>query len=162
MENPRVGLLNNGVEEGKGNSFSQEAYALLKGTPSLNFIGNVEARDLLSGDADVVVADGFSGNIALKSAEGTANVVFSLLKEGIHASLRAKCGALLMKPVFKDLKRKMDYNENGGAAFLGLKKPVVKAHGASKAKSILGAILQVRDMIAGGVSDALAKDMEND
>ena len=160
LDNPRVGLINNGVEETKGNAFSVEAHALLAADPTVNFIGNVEARDILSGDVDVVVADGFNGNIALKTAEGTANAIFSLLKEGIYSSTRAKLGALLLKPVFKDLKHKLDYNEHGGAAFLGLKKPVVKAHGASKAKSIKGAILQVAEMIVGGVSDRLAEALK--
>jgi len=160
VENPRVGLLNNGVEETKGNAFSVEAHTLLAAEPSINFVGNVEARDILSGEVDVVVADGFNGNIALKSAEGTANAIFALLKEGIYSSTRAKLGALLLKPVFKDLKHKLDYNEHGGAAFLGLKKPVVKAHGASKAKSIKGAILQVADMITGSVSDRLSEDLK--
>lgn len=160
VENPRVGLINNGAEESKGNAFSLEAYKLLSEEPAIRFVGNVEARDILSGDVDVVVADGFNGNIALKSAEGTANAVFSLLKKGIYSSARAKIGALFLKPVFKSLKHKLDYNEHGGAAFLGLKKPVVKAHGSSKAKSVCGAILQVRDMIAGGVSERLVKDLE--
>ena len=160
---PRVGLLNNGAEESKGNAFSVECHQLLKAADGINFIGNVEARDILSGEVDVVVADGFDGNVALKSAEGTANAVLSLLKQGIYGGgLRAKLGALLLKPVFKGLKHTLDYNEHGGAAFLGLKKPVVKAHGSSKAKSILGAILQVRDMILGGVSERLEKDMQND
>ena len=160
LDNPRVGLLNNGAEETKGNSFSVEAFGLLSAEPSIHFVGNVEARDILSGDVDVVVADGFNGNIALKSAEGTANAIFALLKERIYASTRAKLGALLLKPVFKNLKRKLDYNEHGGAAFLGLKKPVVKAHGASKAKSICGAVLQVADMIRGEVCTRLAEDLE--
>lgn len=163
VEEPRVGLLNNGAEESKGNAFSVECHQLLKAALGINFVGNVEARDILSGEVDVVVADGFDGNVALKSAEGTANAVFSLLKQGIYTGgTRAKLGALLLKPVFKGLKKKLDYNEHGGAAFLGLKKPVVKAHGSSKAKSICGAILQVRDMIAGKVSERLAKDVEND
>ena len=163
VADPRVGLLNNGAEESKGNAFSVECHQLLKAADGINFIGNVEARDILSGEVDVVVADGFDGNVALKSAEGTANAVLSLLKQGIYGGgLRAKLGALLLKPVFKGLKHTLDYNEHGGAAFLGLKKPVVKAHGSSKAKSILGAILQVRDMILGGVSERLEKDMQND
>ena len=163
MDDPRVGLLNNGAEESKGNAFSVECHHLLKEATGINFIGNVEARDILSGEADVVVADGFDGNIALKSAEGTANALFALLKDGIYqGGLRAKCGAALLKPVFKKLKRTMDYNEHGGAAFLGLKKPVVKAHGSSKAKSICGAILQARDMIVGEVSERLERDMQND
>lgn len=163
VENPRIGLLNNGAEETKGNAFSVECHALLKAAQGINFVGNVEARDILSGEVDVVVADGFDGNVALKSAEGTANAVLTLLKQGVYAGgLRAKLGALLLKPVFKGLKRTLDYNEHGGAAFLGLKKPVVKAHGSSKAKSICGAILQVRDMICGAVSERLEKDMQND
>lgn len=163
LENPRVGLLNNGAEETKGNAFSVECHGLLKNAEGINFVGNVEARDILSGEVDVVVADGFDGNVALKSAEGTANAVFSLLKQGIYAGgTRAKLGALMLKPVFKGLKRKLDYNEHGGAAFLGLKKPVVKAHGSSKAKSVCGAILQVRDMIKGGVSEMLAADLQKD
>ena len=159
---PRVGLLNNGAESTKGNSFSVEAYGLLSACNDINFVGNVEARDILSGEVDVVVADGFDGNIALKSAEGTANAVFSLLKQGIMGSLRAKIGALLLKPVFKKLKKKVDYNEQGGAAFLGVKKPVVKAHGSSRAKSICGAILQVRDMIRGGVCEMVSVEKVND
>ncbi len=162
LKNPRVGLLNNGAESTKGNAFSVEAYQLLSAHPSINFIGNVEARDILSGNVDVVVADGFDGNIALKSAEGTANTVFSLLKDGIQQSFRAKIGALLLKPVFKSLKHKLDYNEHGGAALLGLKKPVVKAHGASKAKSICAAILQARNMVAGGVSEMVKRDITNE
>ena len=163
LENPRVGLLNNGAEETKGNAFSVECHGLLKNAEGINFVGNVEARDILSGEVDVVVADGFDGNVALKSAEGTANAIFSLLKQGIYAGgTRAKLGALMLKPVFKGLKRKLDYNEHGGAAFLGLKKPVVKAHGSSKAKSVCGAILQVRDMIKGGVSEMLAADLQKD
>ena len=163
LAEPRVGLLNNGAEETKGNAFSVECHQLLKAAEGINFVGNVEARDILSGEVDVVVADGFDGNVALKSAEGTANAVFSLLKQGIYAGgTRAKLGALMLKPVFKGLKRTLDYNEHGGAAFLGLKKPVVKAHGSSKAKSVCGAILQVRDMITGGVSEMLAADLQKD
>ena len=159
---PRVGLLNNGAESTKGNAFSLEAYKLLSECAEIRFVGNVEARDILSGDVDVVVADGFDGNIALKSAEGTANAVFSLLKQEIYTSFRAKLGALLLKPAFKKLKKKVDFNEHGGAAFLGVKKPVVKAHGASKARSILGAILQVRDMIAGGVCDMVRVEKDDE
>ncbi|MBP5405188.1 MAG: phosphate acyltransferase PlsX [Clostridia bacterium] len=157
VETPRVALLNNGAESAKGNAFSVEAYHLLSEAADIRFVGNVEARDILSGNVDVVVADGFDGNIALKSAEGTANAVFSLLKEKVNGSFRAKLGALLLKPIFKELKKTLDYNEQGGAAFLGVKKPVVKAHGASKAKSICGAILQARDMVLGGVCEMVSK-----
>ena len=161
VQEPRVGLLNNGAESTKGNAFSVEAYKLLSECADIRFVGNVEARDILSGAVDVVVADGFDGNIALKSAEGTANAVFSLLKQEIMSSFRSKIGALLLKPAFKALKKKVDYNEHGGAAFLGVKKPVVKAHGASKAKSVCGAILQVRDMIRGNVCEMVRTEKEN-
>ena len=161
VKEPRVGLLNNGAESTKGNAFSVEAYKLLSECADIHFVGNVEARYILSGDVDVVVADGFDGNIALKSAEGTANAVFSMLKEEIMSSFRSKIGALLLKPAFRNLKKKVDYNEHGGAAFLGVKKPVVKAHGSSKAKSICGAILQVRDMIRGNVCEMVYPEKEN-
>lgn len=144
-KNPRVGLLNNGVEEHKGNELAQEAFKLLKETEGINFVGNCEARDILSGDFDVVVCDGFNGNIALKSAEGTANTMLTLIKAGVYAGgLRTKLGAVMLKSVFKDVKKKMDYNAHGGACFLGVNKVVVKSHGASKAKSITASILQAK------------------
>ena len=156
IENPRIGLLSNGAEEHKGNELTKEAFLLLKSS-SLNFVGNCEARDILSGEYDVVVADGFNGNIALKSAEGTANAIFTLLKGSIKdGGLRAKLGAGLLLPALKVLKKKMDYNENGGACFLGVKKVVVKSHGASKAKSISASILQAVQLVKGGVVDKIA------
>ena len=152
VENPRIGLLSNGAEDHKGPSLNQAAFALLKEDKSLNFKGNCEARDVLSGEYDVVVSDGFNGNIALKSCEGTANAVFSLLKDGILKNgLRAKLGYLLLKPTFKELKHKVDYNENGGACFLGVNKVIVKAHGASKAKSIKAALLQCYRLVCSDV-----------
>ncbi|MGN1096226.1 MAG: phosphate acyltransferase PlsX [Christensenellales bacterium] len=146
IENPRIGLLSNGAEDKKGNELCHEAFSLLKES-GLNFLGNCEARDILSGEYDVIVADGFNGNIALKSAEGTANAVFSLLKEGIKTGgLKAKIGAGLLLPTLKKIKKEMDYNENGGACFLGVNKVVVKSHGASKAKSITASILQAKSL----------------
>ena len=146
----RVGLLNNGAEAGKGNDVVKQAYYMLKNS-SLNFVGNCEARDILSGDFDVVACDGFDGNIALKSAEGTANAVFTLMKESINSSFRAKLGALLMKPALKSLKKKLDYSEHGGAAVVGIKYPLVKCHGSSKAKSICAGILQCDNMAKNGL-----------
>lgn len=146
-KNPRVGLLNNGVEEHKGNELTKEAYKLLSETEGINFVGNCEARDILSGDFDVVVCDGFNGNIALKSAEGTANTMLSLIKEGVYGGgLKSKLGALILKPVFANVKKKMDYNAHGGACFLGVNKVVVKSHGSSKAKSITASILQAKSL----------------
>lgn len=152
----RVGLLNNGAEATKGNETVKQAYYLLKNA-GVNFVGNCEARDLLSGDFDVVACDGFDGNIALKSAEGTANAVFTLMKESINSSFRAKLGALLMKPALKGLKKKLDYSEHGGAAVVGVKYPLVKCHGSSKAKSIAAGILQCDDMAKNGLVDKIAE-----
>lgn len=147
VENPRVGLLNNGVEEHKGTELVKEAYEKLKCTEGINFVGNCEARDLLSGDFDVVVADGFNGNIALKSNEGAAGAVVKLILEGVNAGgLRAKLGALLLKPVLKNVKKKMDYNAYGGACFLGVNKVVVKSHGASKRKSVAASVIQAKEL----------------
>lgn len=165
-ENPRIGLLSNGAEDEKGNELIKEAHRMIAEHPDLNLVRNAEAREMLSGDFDVIVCDGFNGNIALKSAEGTANAVFSLMKAGIADSLRAKIGALLLKPVLKNIKKRLDYTEAGGAAFLGVKKPLVKAHGAAKGKSICAAILQCKQMVQSGVVDtmerALSATMGND
>lgn len=146
IRNPRIGLLSNGTEDAKGTEITRGALELIKGT-ELNFSGNIEAREILSGDIDVVVADGFSGNIALKACEGTALAFMSLLKEGIMAGgLRSKLGYLLLKPVLKNIKKTMDYNAYGGAVFAGLEKAVIKAHGSSKAKSIAAAVLQAVEL----------------
>lgn len=143
IENPKVALLNIGTEDKKGNEFSHECFKLLKETP-VNFVGNMEARDFLSGKYDIVVADGFYGNILLKSVEGTAGFVMGLLKENIKKSFMSKIGALFMKKTFKALKEKLNYNNHGGAAFLGIKKLVVKGHGASDALAFEKCILQVK------------------
>jgi glycerol-3-phosphate acyltransferase PlsX len=155
VENPRVGLLSNGTEDKKGNELTKETFPLLQ-QADINFKGNIEGRDILSGDYDVVVADGFSGNVALKSCEGTALGMFKLIKDGIiSGGLRAKLGYLLLKPVFKAVKQKMDYNDNGGAVLLGLKKIVIKSHGSSKAKSICASILQAKQMVESGVIEKI-------
>lgn len=159
IENPKVGLLSNGTEDTKGNELNKEVFLLLKEL-DINFVGNLEARELLSGDFDVVVADGFSGNIALKASEGTALGMFGLIKKGIMAGgLRAKLGYLLLKPVFKNIKKKMDYNEKGGAVLLGLKKIVIKSHGSSKSKSICASILQAKQMVESKVIEKIEEIM---
>ena len=159
---PIVGLLSNGAEDKKGNELNREAFELLKNSPYIEFKGNCEARDMLSGDFDVVVADGFNGNIALKSAEGTAGAIFSILMDGIkRGGLKAKLGALLLKPVLKDIKTRMDYNSQGGACFLGVNKVVVKAHGASKRKSICASILQARKLAKSGVVEKIRASVQS-
>lgn len=141
---PRVGLLNVGAEAEKGDRRSQETYQLLSES-SLHFIGNVEARGLLAGDADVVVCDGFAGNVALKTIEGTASTFFHALKDGIYADMRGKLGGLLLKPVFRGIQEMYDYKAYGAAPLLGVRKPILKAHGNSSADTFA---LAIRDAVA--------------
>mgnify|MGYP002517717001 FL=1 len=159
VESPKVGLLSNGTEDKKGNTLNKEAFPMLK-EAGINFVGNMEAREILSGDYDVVVSDGFSGNIALKASEGTALGMFGLIKDGImKGGLRAKLGYLLLKPVFKGVKKKMDYNDNGGAVLLGLQKIVVKSHGSSKAKAICNSVLQAKNMVDSGIIEKIGEEL---
>ncbi len=165
ISNPRVGLLNIGTEDQKGNELTKAAFALLSESP-INFIGNVESRDLLSGVADVVVTDGFTGNMVLKTIEGTAASIFTLLKEALNSSTKTKIGALLVKDELKGLKGKLDYSEYGGAGLFGLKAPVIKAHGSSNAHAVFHAIRQARTMVennvAGIIQTTLRKESSND
>ncbi len=141
IENPKVGLANIGVEEGKGNELAKEAYNLLKNS-NINFIGNIEGRTIPLGEADVIVADGFVGNIILKVTEGVAIFLFKELKDIFYADTKSKLGALLLKPGLKELKSKTDYAEYGGAPLLGTKRPIIKAHGSSNAYAFKNAINQ--------------------
>ncbi|MBD8068334.1 phosphate acyltransferase PlsX [Bacillus sp. PS06] len=157
---PKVGLLNVGTEDGKGNELTKSAFQLLS-SADLHFIGNVEARDLLDGVADVVVTDGFTGNVALKTIEGTALSVFSMLKTALTSNLQSKLAAAVLKPKLKELKNKMDYSEHGGAGLFGLSAPVIKAHGSSDATAIFSAIRQTREMVEHDVSGTIRKIVEN-
>ncbi|WLR52305.1 phosphate acyltransferase PlsX [Bacillus tianshenii] len=159
VSNPRVGLLNVGTEEKKGNELSKQAYELLQEAP-IHFIGNVEARDLLDGVADVVVCDGFTGNIALKTIEGTALSMFSMLKERLTSTFTAKLAAGVLKPQLLDLKAKLDYSEYGGAALFGLKAPVVKAHGSSNANAVYNAVRQTREMVKQEMASTIQNAIE--
>lgn len=141
IKNPRVGLVNIGTEEGKGNELTKETFYLLKNS-KLNFVGNIEGRDIPEGKVDIAVCDGFAGNIILKVSEGTTKAFTSLLKEEFVKSPLTKIGALLSKPVFAGLRKKFDYREIGGAPFLGLNALVVKAHGSSDEVAIKNAIFQ--------------------
>ena len=141
INKPRVGLINVGTENSKGNILTKEAYDLLSNS-DLNFIGNVEARDIFSGIADVLVCDGFIGNIILKNIEGMARNIFEMLKNDIKKNILRKFGGLLVKPAFVNFKKKFDYNEIGGAPFLGLNAIVVKIHGASDYRAVKNAIMQ--------------------
>ncbi|MCQ6279698.1 phosphate acyltransferase PlsX [Bacillus sp. EB600] len=159
IANPRVGLLNIGTEEKKGNDLTKHAFSLLK-TANLNFIGNVEARDLLDGVADVVVTDGFTGNMVLKSIEGTALSVFKMVKSALTSSLKNKLAAAVLKPELYKLKNKMDYSEYGGAGLFGLKAPVIKAHGSSDAQAVFSAIRQARIMVDKQVTGLIKNSIE--
>lgn len=142
INSPSVALVNIGSEEGKGNQLARETYELLEERME-NFVGNIEARDLPYGKADIVVADGFVGNIILKLTEGMASSIFSILKEEFTKNLRTKTGALILKKELGNIKKRMDYREYGGAPLLGTKKPIVKAHGSSDAYAIKNGIGQL-------------------
>lgn len=150
VANPRIGLANIGTEDTKGDALRQETFPLLKES-GLNFVGNIEARDIPYDACDVVVADGFTGNIILKLYEGVATALLGMVKGVMMKSAKTKVGALLLKKDMYGLKSKLDYNEYGGAPFLGVKKPVFKAHGSSKAKTFCNAIGQVKAYIEGDV-----------
>jgi glycerol-3-phosphate acyltransferase PlsX len=139
-QNPTVGLLNNGTEEHKGDPLRQETYKYLSQMKGINFIGNVEGRDINYGDVDVVVADGFSGNVALKSLEGCAKMMLATMKKQFTSSLASLIGALFMKGAIKRMKKDLDFDRAGGALLLGLKKVVVKSHGSSKPITIANSI----------------------
>lgn len=145
LESPRVGLLNIGTEDSKGTQLQKDAYALLTRAAErglINFVGNVEARDVPLGEVDVVVCDGFSGNVLLKSIEGTAMFMGSLMKKMFKKNFASKLGYLLCKSGVKDMMKLLDYHEIGGTQFVGIKKPVIKAHGSSDALAFRSAIRQ--------------------
>jgi len=159
IENPRVGLLNIGTEDTKGTPLQKEAYALLSEAKEMglvNFIGNVEGRDVLLGGVDVVVCDGFSGNVLLKSIEGTAQFMGSLMKHKIFKrNLLSKIGYLFCKPGVDEVMKMMDYREIGGTQFLGIKKPVIKAHGSSDSLAFRNAVHQAMEAARNDFSEEL-------
>ena len=142
VKNPRVGIVNIGAEEEKGNMLVKETFPLLKVCPDINFIGSVEARDITKGVCDVIVCEAFVGNVILKFYEGVGSTLLKAIKGGIMSSLRAKIGGLLIKPALKETMKKFDSSEYGGAPLLGLNGLVVKTHGSSKAKEVTTTILQ--------------------
>lgn len=160
VENPRVGLLNIGTEEKKGNELTKHTYEMLQ-KEDIHFIGNVEARDLLNGAADVVVTDGFTGNMVLKSIEGTALSVMKMLKSALMSSFKTKAAAAILKPDLLKIKSQMDYSEYGGAGLFGLKAPVIKAHGSSDANAVFNAVRQTRDMVQHQVVDTITQAVKD-
>jgi glycerol-3-phosphate acyltransferase PlsX len=157
--NPRVGLLSIGEEETKGNELTKEAFKLLTET-SLNFIGNVEGRDVMFGSADVVVCDGFIGNVVLKVSEAVAEAVGLFLKDGIEKSLSSKLGYLLMRPAFRSLKQKVDYAEYGGAPLVGINGISIISHGRSSGMAVRNAIRVAADLAASEVNKHIREDIE--
>lgn len=159
VPNPRVALLNVGKEAEKGDDIRREAYQLLADTPALNFVGNMESRDLLSGSYDVVVADGFSGNVLVKTTEGTALELLKKLKKEIFSKTLYKLGALLMKQMFADMKEFMNYQNYGGSVLLGTSKTVVKGHGSSKAVAVEKCIEQAYRMEVSKLSEKIETEI---
>jgi len=154
IENPRVGLLSNGSEDSKGNALTKEAFVLLKNLRG--FVGNVEGKDIFNGKVDVIVCDGFTGNIMLKASEGVVTTVFALMKQYIRKSLPAKIGALMMrKKVFVNMKKQVDKDEYGGAPLLGVDGCAIVSHGASNAKAIKNAIFQAILFTESGVNSQI-------
>ena len=159
VQNPKVALLNIGVEEEKGDALRKETYQLLKNTPQINFVGNMESRDLLSGEVDLVVCDGFAGNVLLKSTEGACLELMRLLKRGMMSSLKTKIGALLIKKKMYEVKDLLDYNNYGGAVLIGAAKTVVKGHGSSKEEAVYQCIKQAYTMEKNRLVDAIATEL---
>ena len=159
LKSPRIGLVNNGAEAEKGCALTKEAYALLEADQRLNFVGNVEAREITHDQADVIVCDGFVGNVILKFMEGVAGTLMGIIKKELMADLRGKIGGLISKPAFRRVAKRMDYTEVGGAPLLGVQGAVIKAHGSSNGHAIACAIGQCVKMIDGQVVERISANL---
>jgi glycerol-3-phosphate acyltransferase PlsX len=162
VKEPKVGLLNIGTEETKGNELVQQTYKLLKVDPHINFVGFIEGRDFPMAKVDVCVTDGFTGNVALKTAEGIAKMISSLLRQELMGSMQGRVASVMAKPAFVALKRRIDYNEAGGALLVGVKGVCVIAHGGSKHTAIKNAIRVAKDMVAADVVKKITSKVGND
>jgi len=163
VDNPRVGILNIGGESGKGNTLAQDTYKLFtsRENSTINFVGNVEGREMFSGICDVVVCDGFVGNVTLKVTEGVASMIIRQFKESLYSSLLAKIGAWIAKPALMKLRKKTDYNEYGGALLLGIKGTCVISHGSSKAIAIKNAIKVAKESVEKDVNGKISRLYES-
>jgi glycerol-3-phosphate acyltransferase PlsX len=159
IENPRVGLLSIGEEEHKGNELTRRAHTLLKTLP-LNFIGNVEGSDVYSGHTDVLVCDGFIGNVALKVSEGLVEVIKHMLQQSLEATIAGKIGAVLSRAAFADFKKRLDYSEYGGAPLLGVRGVCIICHGRSNANAIKNAIRVAAEFSSGQINDRIKKELQ--
>lgn len=157
VKNPRVAIVNIGAEEEKGNALVKETFPLLKECEDINFIGSIEAREILHGQADVIVCEAFVGNVILKLIEGVGMTMLSMIKKGLLSSLRSKIGAVLIKPALKATMKNFDASEYGGAPLLGVKGLVVKCHGNSKEKEIKNGIFQCIDFKAQGINEKISE-----
>ncbi len=157
LETPKIGLLSIGEEDAKGNELTKEAFKLIKNS-HVNFIGNIEGQDIFSGDADVIVCDGFVGNIALKVSEGLAETIAKMLKREIVEKASGKIGALFFKDAFKNFKKRTDYSEYGGAPLLGISKPCIISHGRSTSKAIKNAIKVAGVFHTKGILEIISKE----
>ena len=155
---PRVGLLSIGAEEHKGNELTREAFGRLKALP-LDFLGNVEGRDLYNGTADVIICDGFIGNVALKVSEGLVETIKYMLKEALSSTLTAKVGTLLQRQAFNDFKKRLDYSEFGGAPLLGIKGCAIICHGSSNSNAIKNAIRVAKEYTESRINERIAEEL---
>jgi phosphate acyltransferase len=163
VKNARVGLLNIGEEDSKGSDLAVQSYRLLQDArPNLNFIGNVEGRDILKGTADVVVCDGFTGNVILKFAESVIGMVMQTVRSGVEKNLKIRLGALLLKPVFRRLKARFNYEEYGGAPLLGVNGVCVISHGSSSALAIKNAIRVSADSARNRISERIKEELDRE
>ncbi|MBZ7940016.1 phosphate acyltransferase PlsX [Campylobacter molothri] len=158
ISKPRLALLSNGEEECKGNELTKEVHQMMKQIP--NFIGNAEGRDIFNGEIDILICDGFSGNVILKACEGVATAIFQILKKEVRQSIFAKLGALMMKPCFKKLKKHMDWQEYGGAPLLGVNGCVIISHGKSDARAIKNAIFQAINFGKSNINTLIENELE--
>jgi glycerol-3-phosphate acyltransferase PlsX len=156
-QRPSVGLMSIGEEEAKGNDLTKEAYPLMRDLRSLNFVGNVEGRDVFTGQVDVIVTDGFTGNVILKLSEGLQDAVVTLIKRELSASVITKTGAVLARPAFQNLKKRLDYAEYGGAPLLGVRNIVVVGHGSSNARAVRNAIRNVKEFSEHGALERIER-----
>lgn len=161
IKNPKVGLLSNGTEEHKGDPLHQETYGYLSKMKGIEFYGNIEGRDIMLSPCDVAVADGFSGNIALKSMEGCGKLVLGVMKKEFSATLSSKIGYLFMRKGIKNMRGQLDFEKYGGALLLGLKKVVIKSHGSSKASTIAASIENAASIYRNDLIAAVEKKLEN-
>ena len=161
VENPRVGIVNIGAEEEKGNALVKDTFPLLKGCPEINFIGSVEAREIPNGDVDVIVCDAFVGNAILKTLEGVGKMMIGMVKESLTANLKSKIGALLIKDSLKNSLKRVDVSEYGGAPLLGLNGLVVKTHGSSKAGEIKNTLIQCITFKEQNINDKIKEIIGN-